>query len=140
MIGKKFYNMIRQEFNILNYWKVIVYYDIDYNFFDYIAKDLAVLGSPVEGINYIKHELLYNAKAVTYSNIQGHISLIAFNKHTNKYDYINSIVHEAEHVKQHIFKAYTIKDEGENAAYTIGCIVSQMLRVKPTKMLVIEKM
>lgn len=130
--------MIRQEFNILTYWKVIVYYDIDYNFFNYIEDELVNIGSPVRRISHIKHELKHHAKAVTFSNITKHISLVLFNKHKDNIDYMDSVVHEAEHIKQHILKAYKVKDEGEDAAYTIGYIIKKMLEVKPVKMIMID--
>lgn len=42
--------MIRKIVHIDKYWKVIVYYDIDYNFFNIIEDDLVAIGSPVEEI------------------------------------------------------------------------------------------
>ena len=36
--------MIKQQFNVKHYWKVIVYYNIDYNFFNIIATDLKQIG------------------------------------------------------------------------------------------------
>jgi hypothetical protein len=38
-------------------------------------------------------------------------------------------VHEAEHVKQALLRAYSVDDIGENAAYTIGYIVSRMYSI-----------
>lgn len=70
------------------------------------------------------------AKAVTLSNRLTHISVVVFNKHKNKLDYINSIVHEAEHVKQAMLIAYNVEDAGEPPAYTIGFIVMKMLQSK----------
>ena len=49
------------------------------------------------------------------------------NEHKTIEDYINSIVHEAEHVKQAMLKAYKVDDSGEPPAYTIGFIVMKML-------------
>ena len=66
------------------------------------------------------------AKAATISNISKHISLILFNSHSNKIDYINSIVHESVHVKQAMLEAYHVEDEGEAPAYTMGYLVSKM--------------
>lgn len=68
-------------------------------------------------------------KAVTYNNLEKHTSVILFNRHKNKRDYINSLVHEAEHVKQAMLKAYDVKDVGEDPAYTIGYLVSRMWKV-----------
>ena len=43
--------------------------------------------------------------------------------------YNNSIVHEAEHIKQAMLRTYEVEDEGEAPAYTIGYLVSQMWHV-----------
>lgn len=121
--------MIKQVIDIDGYWKVIVYYNIDYNFFDIIAKDLKDIGSPVEKIEDIYYNLKHKAKAVTCSNINNRTSVVLFNIHKNKYDYINSIVHEAEHIKQHMLKAYRVADKGEPPAYTVGYIAMKMLMI-----------
>lgn len=66
-------------------------------------------------------------KAFTLSIFTKRTSVVGFNKHKNKYDYINSVVHEAEHVKQDVLRYYKVKDEGEPPAYTIGYIVVRMI-------------
>ena len=121
--------MIKRIININNYWKVIVYYNIDYNFFDYIKFDLLKYSTPVEKIKHIYYNMRHTAKAFTYSTNKHRGSIVGFNIHTNKYDYINSIVHEAEHVKQAMLAYYNIEDEGENAAYTIAYIATKMLQL-----------
>lgn len=121
--------MIKRIININNYWKVIVYYNIDYNFFDYIAKDLKSYSTPVGNIRRIYYNMRTNAKAFTCSSSYYKVSIVGFNIHSNKYDYINSIIHEAEHVKQAMLNYYNIKDEGENAAYTIAYIATKMLQM-----------
>lgn len=119
--------MIRKLIHIDKYWKVIVYYDIDYNFFDIIEKDLTAIGSPVEDIVRIKHTLRYDGFAFTTSNNNKHITITGFNKDKDIYNYFNSIVHEAEHIKQHILKEYNIEDKGEYPAYLIGYIFMKMI-------------
>ena len=122
--------MIRQQFDIEDYYKVIVYYSVDFNLFDIIVQDLVAADAPSKLI-WEMYDMLFSqqAKAVTFSNIEEHISIVLFNEHKNKEDYINSIVHEAEHVKQAMLKAYDVEDEGEVPAYTIGYLISQMYRV-----------
>lgn len=122
--------MIKQIINIDNYWEVIVYYDIDYNFFNDIAKELKHINSPVEEIDKIYYNMKYKSKAFTYSNLKCRVSIVGFNKHFNKYDYVNSIIHEAEHIKQHMFRSYKILDEGEPPAYTVGYVAMKMLQLK----------
>lgn len=69
------------------------------------------------------------AKAVTYNSIEKHMSIVLFNRHRNQTDYINSIVHEAEHIKQAMLEAYKVEDVGEPPAYTIGYLVGRMWKV-----------
>lgn len=122
--------MIKQIINIDNYWEVIVYYDIDYNFFNDIVKELDYLNAPVEEIDKIYYTMKYKAKAFTYSNLKYRVSIVGFNKHFDKYDYINSIIHEAEHIKQHMLRSYKVLDKGEPPAYTVGYVAMKMLQLK----------
>lgn len=120
--------MIRRVLNIDNYWKVIVYFDIDYNFFNYIVSDLDRLNCSNRTINTVYNNMRkYKAKAVTISNLNLYKSVVLFNKHKSYYDYINSIIHEAEHIKQSMLYAYDVDDSGEPPAYTVGYIASQMI-------------
>jgi len=128
--------MIKQYINIDNYWKVVVYYNINYNLFDYIVKDLNKLNTNTKTIsNIYKNMSTEKAKAVTISNIKYKRSVVLFNTHKSFSDYINSIIHEAEHIKQAMLKAYNVDDKGEAPAYTIGFIVMKMLTKKILKRL-----
>lgn len=122
--------MIKQVFNVEHYWKVIVYYNVNYNLFDYILDDLHKANISAKTIDTAFYNMsTHKAKAVTFSNIYKHMSVILFNTHKQYYDYINSIVHEAEHVKQAMLKAYNVEDYGEPPAYTIGYLASKMLMI-----------
>ena len=128
--------MIKQYINIDNYWKVVVYYNINYNLFDYIVEDLNKINTNTKTIiNIYKNMSTRKAKAVTISNIKYKRSVVLFNTHKSFSDYINSIIHEAEHIKQAMLKAYNVDDEGEAPAYTIGFIVMKMLTKKILKRL-----
>jgi hypothetical protein len=122
--------MIRQQFDVENYWKVIVYYNVDYNLFSSIAKELRSINTS-DGMVWEIYNMMSEgkAKAVTYSNLKKHMSIILFNRHSSLKDYINSIVHEAEHVKQAMLEAYHVEDKGEPPAYTIGYLVMRMYEV-----------
>ena len=122
--------MIKQVFNIRHYWEVRVYYNTDFDLFDVIEKDLKDCGISKDSLREL-YNVLYNnqAKAVTFSNLEKHLSIVLFCSHQSKADYINSIVHEAEHVKQAMLQAYQIQDKGEPPAYTIGYLVGKMWEV-----------
>lgn len=122
--------MVRQQFDVGRYWRVIVYYDVDYNLFYVIADDLVETGFSQEEIDNLYGDLRSGkAKAVTCSSLKEHISVVILPEHVDKTDYINSIVHEAEHVKQAMLKVYGVEDQGEPPAYTIGHIVGKMYKV-----------
>ena len=122
--------MIRKTIDIDGYWKVIVYFNVNYNFFNVIANDLRALGCSRALIKDVYFNMSTGyAKAVTVSNPDNETSIVAYNKHKSYYDYINSIIHEAEHVKQAMLDYYNVDDEGEPPAYTIAYIAIQMLKV-----------
>ena len=121
--------MIKKVINIDDYWKVIVYYNINYNLFHVIKKDLYDINCKYYQINSIYNNMINNkAKAVTISSIDFKTSIVLFNNHKSYLDYINSIVHEAEHIKQVMLDSYNVEDFGEAPAYTIGYVASQMLK------------
>lgn len=119
--------MIRQEFDVAGYWKVVVYYDVNYRYLGSIAKDLGELGITTDDLELVFDTMeSRRAKAVTYSSTEHKGSVVLFNTHSSKADYLNSIVHEAEHVKQAMLKAYQVEDKGEPPAYTVGYLVGRM--------------
>lgn len=121
--------MVKQVFSVESYWKVIIYYNVDYNFFDDILYELRMIGFSDKVIeDTYKRMTSHKALAVTCSSPEYHTSIILFNTHSSEADYINSIVHEAEHVKQAILKAYRVNDIGEAPAYTVGYLVMRMYK------------
>lgn len=122
--------MIKQIFYAEHYWEVIVYWNVDYDLFSDIAYELLLIGFTrvaIEGMKKIMEA--GRAKAVTCSSIDDHVSIVLFNHHSSKADYMNSIVHEAEHIKQAMLKAYDVEDKGEPPAYTVGYLASRMYEV-----------
>ena len=122
--------MIKQVINVNNKWKVIVYYDIDYNLFPYINQELYKAGVTTKEIERIYNKMYSRkAKAFTISNFDNKISIVGFNTHKTRSDYINSIAHEAEHVKQAMLDYYGVDDADEPPAYTIGFLMMKILQV-----------
>lgn len=120
--------MIKYVFNIEDYWKVIVYYNIDYNLFNNIYKDLKSICINDKYINRIYNRMSkHKTKAITISNVNKYISVVLFNTHKTYYDYINSIIHEAEHIKQNMLYKYNVDDIGEPPAYTVGYVAMKMI-------------
>lgn len=122
--------MIRQGFKVEHYWQVVVFYNLDFDLFQYVEDELLAIGFPLKEISTLYYQLRSGyAKAVTCSNTERKVSIVIFNEHDTMEDYINSIVHEAEHVKQAMLYAYEVEDSGEPPAYTIGYLVMRMYEV-----------
>lgn len=122
--------MIKSIIDIDGYWKVIVYYNVDYDFFNYVYKTLKDYNVSNNSIERIYYNMSNNkAKAVTISIYDYKTSIVLFNKHKSYYDYVNSIIHEAEHIKQSMLDVYKIDDYGEAPAYTVGYIASLMIKI-----------
>ena len=120
--------MIKQVINVDNKWKVIVYYNIDYNLFHYVGSALKRIGVGEHRVNHIAYLLSTGEiKAFTLTNFKRQISIVGFRHHNTIEDYINSISHEAEHVKQHMLEAYCVADKDEPPAYTVGYLTSKMV-------------
>jgi hypothetical protein len=118
---------------IINLRKVIIFYDVDYSYSEVIAKELLKNGFDAEYLEELWYTMQEGGgKAVTFSNLDKHISIVLFNKHDSLMDYLNSIVHEAEHIKQAMLEVYNVEDEGEAPAYTVGYIAMKILKVKLT--------
>lgn len=123
--------MIRKVFKVYDTWKVIVYFDIDYNLFKYPADDLKAIDTSIEHINNIYHTLKDGkAKAVTVTHHGSKVSVVLFIRHNTIEDYINSMIHESEHVKQAILEYFGKDDSGEPPAYLIAEIATKMLVFK----------
>lgn len=121
--------MIRRAINIESYWKVIVYFDVDYDLFYIISDEMKGIGVSKRIINEIYEEMYSGeARGVTLSSMDKHISVVLFNEHNSEKDYLNTVVHEAEHVKQAMLKTYHVKDEGEPPAYTIGYLAMRIYK------------
>ena len=50
-------------------------------------------------------------------------------KTTSKKEFINTIVHEANHLQSHIATVYNLDEKGEEVCYLIGTIVETMYNV-----------
>ena len=122
--------MIRQVINVHNYWKVIIYFNVDYNLFHHIVKDLRKINISYKLIKRVYYNMSNGfAKGVTISNIEEYTSIVCFNCHKSQYDYINSIAHECEHIKQDMLRGYMINDKGEAPAYTMGYLMMKMIMI-----------
>lgn len=124
--------MIGQKFYIDKYdWQVVVLYEVGYRNKDYVIDMLRQICNKESIINQAKANLnldKYNT-GFTYSDLDEQYSLMVIGKASSNRETVNTIVHEANHLKSHIATKYNIDEKGEEVCYLIGGIVRTMFRV-----------
>jgi hypothetical protein len=124
--------MIVQKFYIDKYdWQVVVLYEVGYRNKDYVIDMLKEICNKESIINQAKANLnldKYNT-GFTYSDLDERCSLMVIGKASSNRETVNTIVHEANHLKSHIATKYNIDEKGEEVCYLIGGIVRTMFRV-----------
>lgn len=124
--------MIKQRFYIERYdWKVVVLYETNkYDYYDIIAILKEICDDKII-FNRVSNNILSNHKntGFTYSNLDINCSLIIISETTSKDEFIDTLVHEIDHLQAHIATVYNIDMKSEEAAYLIGGIAKTMFYV-----------
>ena len=121
--------MIGQYFDIDVYnWKVYVYYEVNKNDIPFCITRLKDLTIKKSVIDECKETILsgkYN-KAFIYSSYIKKESIIFITHPSSTGEFLNTITHEANHLKSHIASYYNLDEKDEEVCYIIGDIVQQM--------------
>ena len=84
------------------YWTIELVYDV-------------VLDDTIEGF--------------TKTDMKNRRSIVVLSNTYSLNNFINTIVHEAKHVQSHICEYYNVPENGEQAAYLIAYIVTEIFKV-----------
>lgn len=121
--------MIIHQFNLPKYnWTVYAYYGVTPTYKDIIISQLEDMQCKEE---FIKESLDIIGKrkpntGFTYSNYFRKESVIVISDCTDSEQFMNTLVHEARHLQQHIQDTYQLSDYTEEIYYLIGNIVQIM--------------
>lgn len=121
--------MILHYFKLPRYdWEVFAYYGVTPKYKDVIIDQLKDMGCREE---YIHKSLdLIETKKVntgfTYSNDFNQQSVVVVSECESSEDFMNTLVHEARHLQQHIQDTYHLSDDSEELYYLMGAIVQIM--------------
>lgn len=121
--------MKRQVIHIPEYeWTAYVYYDTTQYDTDEILNKLYSLGCSEKGILRTRKQLLgggYN-NGFTYSNRVLKQSVVSLGRASEFAQFLNSFVHELQHLSTHIAQANGINLDGEEICYLSGWIAQEM--------------
>ena len=119
--------MIKSTIDVAGYWSVVLFVDVDYDKYDIIESALTDILAPISVIDEIYDKISYEYNTgVTFSNPDYRTSVVCINKATSREELINTISHEADHVKSDICDYYNVPLDSEQAAYLIGYLVGKM--------------
>lgn len=121
--------MIGNYFKLSEYdWKVKVFYDVNKYDIDFCIKELNRLTTK-QGNHKACYKTLYTNKkdrAYIYTSYDKKESIVFIGVPSSTGELIDTIAHEANHIKSHIATYYNIDEKGEEVSYLIGNIVQQM--------------
>lgn len=124
--------MIGQRFYLDKYkWSVVVLYNVNHNDIEFIQDNLSKIcdnKQQIKDSTYYIEQQIPNTGFI-FSNLDINISLIVIGESTSNKEFINTIVHEANHLQSHIATKYNIDEKGEEVCYLIGEIVERMYAV-----------
>lgn len=121
--------MIGQYFNIPKYdWDVKVYYNVDRDDIGFCIKQLRKLTTSNKIIKECIETLDTNKKdrAYIYSSYRKLETVIFIGDYSSTGELINTITHEANHLKSHIATVYNLNEKDEEVCYVIGGVVQLM--------------
>ena len=121
--------MKRQTIYIPDYdWIVHVYYDTTPENANEITNALHHLGCSYKGIVRTRKQILsgeYN-NGMTYSNHVLKQSIVSLGRASGFAQFLNSFVHELQHLSTHIAQACGMPLDGEEICYLSGWIAQEM--------------
>ena len=124
--------MIGQRFYLDKYqWAVVVLYNVDSGDTEFVQDNLSKICKDKmlikNSTRYIEQDILNTG--FTYSNFDNKITLIVISKSTSNKEFLNTIIHEANHLQSHIATVYNLDEKGEEVCYLIAHIVETMYGV-----------
>lgn len=121
---------LKQQFKIRKYdWNVIIYYTVDETQKTEIVTELKELQPDKRTFEKLERNLM-NAEPDTgfiYSSFYKQFSLIVIHKASSIGEFVNTLVHEKNHLEMHICEALDINPYSEEAAILSGELAMQML-------------
>lgn len=121
---------LKQQFKIRKYdWDVTVYYTVDEKQKEDVVTELKELQPDKETFEKLERNLM-NAELDTgfiYSSFYKQRSIIVVHKASSVGEFVNTFVHEKNHLEMHICEALDINPYSEEAAILSGEIAMQII-------------
>ena len=113
-------------------WSILVYYNINQGDFEEVEDSLRQFGCPTEDIEDIYETLRNKNTGFTVSDERKRMSIIGIGTASSRAQFLNTLIHEIDHVQSHICDYYNVDMNSEQAAYLIGYIGQQTYKAVST--------
>ena len=114
---------LRQQFNIRRYdWNVVIYYTVSDEQVQEVSDMLRGLRPDSETLEKLERNLGNKAPdtGFIYSSFKSKFSVIVIHKASSIGEFVNTLVHEKNHLEMHICEALDINPYSEEAAVLSG--------------------
>ena len=121
--------MIVQDFQLKRYrWHVRVYYAVHRYWARDILNELRDIGCSGKQLRNAWDSLRDGElnTGITYSNFERRETLMVISLTSAPAEFLNSWVHEMQHLCRHVVQAFGIDPYGEEAAYLAGDVAQEM--------------
>ncbi len=114
--------MIRDYIDIDRHWGILAYYDAIPSDFSQLAPILREFGCPEHEIEKAHQTIRQPNKAFVFNAPWFRMSVIVVGRVTHPAQFLNSFMHEVDHLQKAILSYYDVPQGTEDAAYLQGFI------------------
>lgn len=114
--------MTRDYLNIADHWGILAYYDVQPSDFSRLAPILREFGCPEAEIEKAWRTVHHPNKAFVFNAPWTRMSVLVIGRVTHPAQFLNSFMHEADHLQTAILDYYGVPQGTEQAAYLQGFI------------------
>ena len=114
--------MIRDYLDITRNWGILAYYDALPADFSQLGPILREFGCPESEISRARQTLTVPNRAFVYNVPWARMSVMVISPVTHPRQFLNSFMHEADHLQAAILRYYDVPQGSEPAAYLQGYI------------------
>ena len=112
--------MLRDYLDIDRHWGILAYYDVVPSDFSQLAPILREFGCPESEIDHAYRAIHRANKAFVFTAPWARMSVMVVGRVTHPSQFLNSLLHEFDHLQDAILQYYQVEHGTEDAAYLQG--------------------
>lgn len=112
--------MIRDYLDVDRHWGILAYYDVQPFDFSQLGPILREFGCPEWEIEHARETVSKDNKAFVFNAPWARMSVMVVGRVTHPSQFMNSLLHELDHLQDTILEYYHVQHGTEDAAYLQG--------------------